>query len=193
MSIQSSAPPRRLSLFDLDNTLLAGDSDHGWGQFMVRHRLVDPDEYERRNAAFYDDYRAGKLDQMAYLEFSLAPLARYPRDELERWHRRFMAETIEPMMTAKGRALVAERQAAGDLVAIATSTNGFITGPIARAYGVEHLIATDPEIVGGATPGASSEFRHFAKARSRWSMPGSGAWSRARTFRRNMVLQRFDQ
>ncbi len=153
MSAGASGRANRLTLFDLDNTLLAGDSDHGWGEFMVRHRLVDPDEYRRRNQAFYDDYRAGCLDQMAWLAFSLEPLTRYSLEELAQWHRRFMAETIEPMMTARGRALVAERQAEGDLVAICTSTNAFITGPIARAYGVAHLIATDPEIVEGRYTG----------------------------------------
>ena len=135
--------PRRLTLFDLDNTLLAGDSDYGWGQFAVRHRLVDPESYERRNAEFYAAYRAGTLDQRAYLEFCLDPLARRSVTELGEWHRRFMAETIEPMMTRAGRALVEERLAAGDLVAIVTSTNTFITGPIARAYGIEHLIASE--------------------------------------------------
>jgi len=143
----------RLTLFDLDNTLLAGDSDHGWGEFVARHRLVDPDDYLRRNQAFYDDYHAGKLDQIAYLEFCLEPLTRYSLPELDSWHRRFMAETIVPMMTPASRALVAERRAAGDLVAIVTSTNRFITAPIARAYGVEHLIATDPEMRDGRYTG----------------------------------------
>ena len=134
---------RRLTLFDLDNTLLSGDSDYGWGQFAVRHRLVDPESYERCNAEFYAAYRAGTLDQRAYLEFCLDPLARRSVAELDEWHRRFMAESIEPMMTRAGRALVEERLAAGDLVAIVTSTNTFITGPIARAYGIEHLIASE--------------------------------------------------
>ena len=135
----------RLTLFDLDNTLLAGDSDYGWGQFAVRHRLVDPESYERRNAGFYAAYRAGNLDQLAYLEFCLEPLTRLRIDELEQWHRRFMVETIEPMMTEVGKALVRERLDAGDLVAIVTSTNSFITAPIARAYGIPTLIASEAE------------------------------------------------
>ena len=143
----------RLTLFDLDNTLLAGDSDHGWGEFVVRHRLVDVDDYRRRNQAFYDDYKAGKLDQMAYQRFSLEPLTRYSPEELERWHERFMQETVRPMMSPASRALVAARLNAGDLVAIVTSTNGFITGPIARAYGIEHLIATVPEMREGRYTG----------------------------------------
>jgi HAD superfamily hydrolase (TIGR01490 family) len=143
----------RLTLFDLDNTLLSGDSDHGWGEFVVRHRLVDVDDYRRRNQAFYDDYKAGKLDQMAYQRFSLEPLTRHAPDELERWHERFMAETVRPMMSPASRALVDERLRAGDLVAIVTSTNRFITAPIARAYGIEHLIATVPEMRDGRYTG----------------------------------------
>ncbi|MEP6702553.1 MAG: HAD family hydrolase [Betaproteobacteria bacterium] len=144
----------RLTLFDLDNTLLAGDSDHGWGEFAVRHRLVDSEDYRRRNQQFYDDYRAGHLDQMAYQRFSLEPLARFSQDELARWHRRFMTETIEPLMSAGSRALVGERIRAGDLVAVITSTNRFITAPIARAYGIDHLIATEPQIRDGRYTGS---------------------------------------
>jgi HAD superfamily hydrolase (TIGR01490 family) len=143
----------RLTLFDLDHTLLAGDSDYGWGQFMVRHGLVDVEAYAQKNAAFYAAYQAGKLDQAAYLKFSLEPLTRYSVEELDTWHRKFMVKTIEPLMTAPGRLLVQERLQAGDLVVIVTSTNSFITRPIARAYGVEHLIATDPEMRDGRYTG----------------------------------------
>ena len=143
----------RLTLFDLDNTLLAGDSDHGWGQFAARHRLVDPERYEARNAEFYADYRAGRLDQFAYLEFCLEPLTHRTLDELDAWHFRFMQETIEPMMTHAGRALVAERLDSGDVVAIITSTNTFITGPIARAYGIPNLIASEAEMQAGRYTG----------------------------------------
>lgn len=143
----------RLTLFDLDHTLLTGDSDYGWGQFMVRHGLVDAEEYARKNKAFYAAYQAGKLDQAAYLTFSLEPLTRYSMEELVAWHRKFMVETIEPLMTARGKAVVAERLQAGDLVVIVTSTNSFITRPIALAYGVEHLIATDPEVRDGRYTG----------------------------------------
>lgn len=156
-------PDPRLSLFDLDHTLLAGDSDYGWGQFVVRHSLVDAAEYERGNAAFYADYQAGRLDHLAFLEFSLEPLTRYSMDELGRWHRRFMAESIAPIMTAAARNLVAERIAAGDVVIIVTSTNRFITEPIARAFGVENLIATDPEVSDGRYTGRVDgipAFRH---------------------------------
>ena len=143
----------RLTLFDLDNTLLAGDSDYGWGEFAVRHCLVDPEAYQRTNAEFYAAYRAGRLDQRAYLEFCLEPLTKRTPAELDEWHRRFMTETVEPMMTPAGKALVRERIDAGDLVAIVTSTNSFITGPIARAYGIEHLIASEGELVDGRHTG----------------------------------------
>ena len=136
----------RLTLFDLDHTLLAGDSDYGWGQFMIRHGLVEPVGYARKNAAFYAAYQAGNLDQAAFLSFSLEPLTHFSRSELDAWHRLFMTESIAPLMTSRSKLLVRERLHAGDLVAIVTSTNSFITGPVARAYGVEHLIATDPEI-----------------------------------------------
>ena len=117
----------RLTLFDLDNTLLAGDSDHGWGEFVVRHGLVDAESYRCRNQAFYEDYKAGKLDQMAFLRFSLEPLTRYSLDELAAFHRTFKEETIQPMMTPQSRELVRERLADGDLVDVVTSTNRFIT------------------------------------------------------------------
>lgn len=143
----------RLTLFDLDNTLLSGDSDYGWGQFAVRNRLVDPEAYESRNAAFYADYQRGCLDQRAYLDFCLEPLTRRTIDELEGWHRRFMADVIEPMMSAASKTLVRERLDAGDLCAIITSTNSFITAPIARAYGVAHLIASEAEVRDGRYTG----------------------------------------
>ena len=157
----------RLTLFDLDNTLLSGDSDHGWGEFVVRHRLVDVDDYRRRNQRFYDDYKAGKLDQMAYQRFSLEPLTRYSPVELERWHARFMDETVRPMMSPASRALVGERLAAGDLVAIVTSTNRFITEPIARAYGIEHLIATNPEMREGRYTGEVEGLPAFREGKVR--------------------------
>lgn len=155
----------RLTLFDLDHTLLAGDSDYGWGRFAVRHGLVDAREYERKNAWFYAAYQAGNLDQAAYLAFCLEPLARYSMGELDAWHRKFMAETIEPLMTAPGRLLVQARLRAGDLVAIVTSTNSFITRPIARAYHVEHLIATDPEVRDGRYTGRVSGIPAFREGK----------------------------
>ena len=133
----------RLALFDLDNTLLAGDSDHSWGEFVCRRGLVDAAEYLARNDAFYADYCAGKLDVVAYQNFSQAMLGRHDMAQLAQWHREFMAEVIEPIILAKGEALLAEHRAAGDKLVIITATNRFVTAPIAERLGVETLIATE--------------------------------------------------
>ncbi|MCB1901866.1 MAG: haloacid dehalogenase-like hydrolase, partial [Rhodocyclaceae bacterium] len=131
-----------LVLFDLDNTLLAGDSDFEWAQFLIGRGVVDREIYEARNLEFYEHYKAGTLDIHAFLDFQLAPLARHSRAELDAWHREFMAERIEPMMTAAARSLVRGHIESGALVAIVTATNSFVTGPIARAFGIPHLVAT---------------------------------------------------
>ncbi|MDX5372354.1 MAG: HAD-IB family hydrolase [Pseudomonadaceae bacterium] len=133
----------RLALFDLDNTLLAGDSDHSWGEFLCDSGRVDAAEYRARNDAFYADYCAGRLDVVAYQSFTQAILARTEAAELARWQAEFMAEVIEPLILAKGEALLQEHRAAGDKLVIITATNRFITAPIAARLGVESLIATE--------------------------------------------------
>jgi HAD superfamily hydrolase (TIGR01490 family) len=133
----------RLALFDLDNTLLTGDSDYEWGQFLVDRGVLDRDHYEAQNRAYYEQYVAGTLDIHEYLGFALRPLAEHTPAELERWHAEFMRLRIVPMITPAARALV--RRHAGELCAIITATNSFITAPIARQFGVQHLIATEPE------------------------------------------------
>jgi HAD superfamily hydrolase (TIGR01490 family) len=133
-----------LTLFDLDNTLLAGDSDHAWGQFLCDKGVVDRGQYEATNDRFYAQYKAGTLDMNAFLAFVLAPLAQRSRAELDALHEVFMRECIAPMILPQGRELVARHLATGDLVAIVTATNAFVTAPIARAFGVHHLIATVP-------------------------------------------------
>lgn len=138
-----------LAIFDLDNTLIAGDSDHSWGQFLVDNKLVDVDAYKQANDRFYQDYERGELDINAYLRFSLQPLIQYSNDELDALHLRFMDEIITPLRLKKAEALLAEHRAKGHYLLIITSTNGFITEPIARALGVDHILATDAEIVDG--------------------------------------------
>jgi len=133
----------RLALFDLDNTLLTGDSDYEWGQFLVDHGVLDRDTYEAQNRAYYEQYVAGTLDIHEYLGFALRPLAEHTPAELEKWHAEFMQLRIVPMITSAARALV--KRHAADLCAIITATNSFITAPIAREFGVPHLIATEPE------------------------------------------------
>jgi HAD superfamily hydrolase (TIGR01490 family) len=139
----------KLALFDLDNTLLAGDSDFEWAQFLIAKGVLDREVHEARNQEFYDHYKAGTLDIHAFLDFQLAPLSRHAREELDAWHREFMATRIRPMMTEAARTLVARHLAAGDLCAIVTATNSFVTGPICRAFGVAHLVATVPATDGG--------------------------------------------
>ena len=135
----------RLALFDLDNTLLAGDSDYEWGQFLVDRGVLDRESYEAQNRAYYDQYVAGTLDIHEFLGFALRPLAAHEPADLERWHAEFMAARIRPMIGTPARELVRKHLAAGDLCAIITATNSFVTRPIAREFGIEHLIATEPE------------------------------------------------
>ncbi len=143
----------RLALFDLDNTLLAGDSDYEWGQFLVDRGVLDRDTYEAQNRAYFDQYVAGTLDIHEYLGFALRPLAEHAPADLARWHGEFMRDRILPMLTARSRALVRRHLERGDLCAIITATNSFVTRPIAREFGVSHLIATEPESRGGRFTG----------------------------------------
>jgi HAD superfamily hydrolase (TIGR01490 family) len=138
-----------LVLFDLDNTLLAGDSDFEWAQFLISKGVLDREVHEARNQQFYDDYKAGTLDIHAFLDFQLAPLARHPREELDAWHAEYMATRIRPMIGAPARTLVRHHLDDGSLCAIVTATNSFVTGPIAREFGIPHLVATVPAHEGG--------------------------------------------
>lgn len=135
-----------LALFDLDHTLIPLDSDFEWGQFLARTGAVDADAMEKRNAYFYEQYKAGTLDPIEYLEFAFGVLAQFPRKQLDAWHRQFMQEVIAPAILPQAKALVQKHQDAGDLVAIITATNRFVTGPIAKAFSVANLIAAEPEV-----------------------------------------------
>ncbi|MBL8527979.1 MAG: HAD family hydrolase [Burkholderiales bacterium] len=141
----------RLALFDLDNTLLCGDSDFEWAQFLIGKGVLDREVYEARNQDFYDQYRSGTLDIHEFLDFQLKPLSRHPRAVLDAWHREFMAERIAPLIGEAARQLL--RSHADDLRVIVTATNSFVTRPIARVLAVEHLIATDPEAADGEFTG----------------------------------------
>lgn len=134
-----------LAIFDLDNTLLGGDSDYLWGRFLVRHGLVDGELFERENQRFYDEYKAGTLDIHEFLRFSLRPLSRHDADTLARWHADFMEEMIRPIMLPKAKALLQRHREEGRKLVIITATNRFVTAPIAQAFGVDALLATDPE------------------------------------------------
>jgi HAD superfamily hydrolase (TIGR01490 family) len=142
-----------LCLFDLDHTLLAGDSDYEWGQFLVDRGVLAREEYEAQNAAFFEQYKDGTLDIHEYLGFALRPLAAHTAADLARWHAEFMRARILPMITPRARALVRGHLDAGELCAVVTATNSFITAPIAAEFGIPHLIATEPELVGGRFTG----------------------------------------
>jgi HAD superfamily hydrolase (TIGR01490 family) len=152
-----------LALFDLDNTLLAGDSDFEWAQFLIEEGVLDRELYEARNQHFYDQYKAGTLDIRAFLDFQLKPLARHPRSVLDAWHAQFMQRKILPMVRASARALVERHRR--DLCAIVTATNSFVTAPIAREFGIEHLIATEPEARDGEFTGGVSDIPCFREGK----------------------------
>lgn len=142
-----------LAIFDLDNTLIAGDSDHSWGEFLVSEQLVDAQQFKKTNDQFYADYVAGSLDIFAYLEFSLQPLTKMSMTELTELHKRFMQQVIAPMQLAKAQALLQQHRDAGDRLLIITSTNRFIVEPICHSLGVTEILATDAQIVDGRYSG----------------------------------------
>ncbi len=134
-----------LAIFDLDNTLLDGDSDYLWGIFLAETGVVDGDIYRRENARFFREYTEGTLDIHEFLRFSLRPLSEHPLAELEAWRERFLAQRIEPLIPPRGRELIERHRRAGDTLMIITATNAFVTTPIAERLGIPHLIATEPE------------------------------------------------
>ena len=143
-----------LALFDLDNTLLDGDSDYLWGCFLAEHGIVDAETYESENQRFYDQYLEGSLDIHEFLRFQLKPLATHKRAQLEAWREQYLVEKIDPILLPRARALLEKHRAQGDQLLIITATNRFITEPIAKRYGVDQLLATEPEIVAGEYTGA---------------------------------------
>lgn len=142
----------RLALFDLDNTLLAGDSDFEWAQFLIEKGVLDREIYEARNQDFYDQYKAGTLDIHAFLEFQLRPLSRHTRAQLNAWHDEYLHRKIIPMVAPGARALLDKHR--DDVRVIVTATNSFVTAPIARLLGIDHLIATEPAHSNGEFTGA---------------------------------------
>lgn len=141
----------KLALFDLDNTLLDGDSDYAWAQFLIEEGVLHAGDYNAKNEYFYERYKDGTLDIHEFLDFQLAPIARRPRAQLDAWHNEFMRRKIRPMILPKAPELIAKH--ADALTAIVTATNRFITRPIADAFGVRDLIATDIEEKDGVFTG----------------------------------------
>ena len=142
-----------LALFDLDNTLLSDDSDFLWGCFLVEKGLVDKSTYDEANKHFYAEYKQGTLDIFEFLAFSLKPLTQFTMQELSVLHNEFMEKHIKSVMTPKGIAQIQHHRDKDDLIAIITATNSFVTGPIAKAFKVDQLIATEPEIIDGKYTG----------------------------------------
>jgi len=153
----------KLALFDLDNTLLSGDSDFEWAQFLIEQGVLDREAYEARNQTFFDQYKAGTLDIYEFLDFQLKPLSRHPRSVLDAWHREFMQLKILPMVRDSARELVARHEA--DLRVVITATNSFVTAPIAREFGIEHLIATEPEARDGEFTGEVTDIPCFREGK----------------------------
>ena len=156
---------QNLALFDLDNTLLAGDSDYNWSLFLINQGLLDAKTHHERNEQFYLDYKNGHLDIYKFLEFQLKPLSQHPVAFLDALHLKFMDQVIRPMMTKKAQNLVDKHKAQGDLCLIITATNSFVTKPIASAYGIENLIGTDPEMLDGQYTGGVTGVPSFQEGK----------------------------
>jgi HAD superfamily hydrolase (TIGR01490 family) len=166
---------RQLALFDLDHTLLDGDSDVSWAQFLIEEGVLDPAEYHAKNEWFFERYKDGTLDIREFLDFQLAPLARRPRRQLDAWHAQFMQRKIRPMIHAGAHDLIAKHS--GALTALVTATNRFITAPIAAELGIRNLIATDIEEIDGeftGKPHGTPSFREGKVARVKEWLAGQG-------------------
>ncbi len=161
-----------MPLFDLDNTLLGGDSDHAWGDWLCERGILDGATHKARNDAFYQDYLAGRLNITDYLNFTLDIFGRTEMAQLDAWHREFMAECIEPIILPKALALLDTHRAAGDKLVIITATNRFVTAPIAARLGVDTLLATECEMVDGRYTGRTTDVPCFKEGKvirlNRW-------------------------
>ncbi|RTE64987.1 HAD family hydrolase [Amphritea opalescens] len=142
-----------LAIFDLDNTLLNGDSDHAWGEFLCNKGIVDTQAYRQANDYFYQQYQKGTLDILEFLEFALKPLSEHEPAVLEQLHQEFMQTTVASMMLDKAATLLQKHRDQGDYLLIITATNRFVTGPIAAALGVDDTLATEPEMIDGRYTG----------------------------------------
>ncbi|AIZ34770.1 HAD family hydrolase [Pseudomonas sp. K1(2024)] len=164
----------RLALFDLDNTLLGGDSDHAWGDYLCERGILDPVAYKDRNDAFYQDYLNGTLDLQAYLAFSMEIFAATEPAQLDQWHREFMRDCVEALIQPKALALLQQHRDAGDHLVIITATNRFVTAPIARRLGVRTLLATECERDGERYTGRSTDIPCFREGKvtrlQRWML-----------------------
>jgi HAD superfamily hydrolase (TIGR01490 family) len=155
----------RLALFDLDNTLLGGDSDHAWGDYLCQRGILDAATYKTRNDEFYQDYLAGTLNMTDYLNFTLEILGRTDMAQLEQWHREFMRDCIEPIMLPKALELIAKHREAGDKLVVITATNRFVTAPIVARLGIDTLLATECEMADGRYTGRTTDVPCFREGK----------------------------
>ena len=154
-----------LAIFDLDHTLLSGDSDHVWGQFLVDTKIVEPEHHQRQNDYFYEKYKAGCLDIEEYLTFALKPLTEQPLEKMLTLRETFIEQRIKPLITDKARALISKHQQAGDELLIITATNAFVTRPIATLLGFVELIAPEPEFIEGQYTGGITGIPSFQQGK----------------------------
>jgi len=160
-----------LAIFDLDNTLIGGDSDFLWGEFIGEEGIVDANAYREKNEYFYQQYDLGTLDIYAWLEFCLEPLTRYSMTELQELHHRFMIQKIEPILLDKAQNCINRHKERGDTVLVITASTSFVTAPIVKKYGINHLLATEPEIKAGRFTGGVSGIPCFQSGKVDKLMP----------------------
>jgi len=160
-----------LAIFDLDNTLIGGDSDFLWGEFIGEEGIVDANAYRKKNEYFYQQYDLGTLDIYAWLEFCLEPLTRYSMTELQELHHRFMIQKIEPILLDKAQNCINQHKERGDTVLVITASTSFVTAPIVKKYGINKLLATEPEIKEGRYTGGVSGMPCFQSGKIDKLMP----------------------
>ena len=161
-----------LAIFDLDNTLIGGDSDYLWGEFLCDEGIIsDRQSFKKKNDYFYQQYELGSLNIYAWAEFSFEILSHYSIDELEAFHLKFMAQKIEPIFLKKAQDCINSHKENGDTVLVITASNTFVTAPIVKRYGINHLIATEPEIVSGRYTGKVSGIPCFKSGKIENLMP----------------------
>ena len=160
-----------LAIFDLDNTLIGGDSDFLWGEFIGEEGIVDASAYRKKNEYFYQEYDLGTLDIYAWLEFCLEPLTRYSMTELQEFHHRFMIQKIEPILLDKAQNCINRHKERGDTVLVITASTSFVTAPIVKKYGINQLLATEPEIKEGRYTGGVSGIPCFQSGKIDKLMP----------------------
>ena len=161
-----------LAIFDLDNTLIGGDSDYLWGEFLCDEGIIsDRQSFEKKNDYFYQQYELGSLDIYAWAEFSFEILSHHSINELEALHLKFMAQKIEPIFLKKAQDCINNHKGNGDTVLVITASNTFVTAPIVKRYGINHLLATEPEIVSGRYTGKVTGIPCFKSGKIENLMP----------------------